>query len=51
MPAGILRFSELLKRKGDVPGAREKLNTAIETFKDCGADGWVKRYQEELAKM
>jgi hypothetical protein len=24
------------------------LNTAIEILKECGADGWVKRYEEEL---
>jgi hypothetical protein len=30
--------------------AREKLSRAIEIFKECGADGWVKRYGEELWK-
>jgi hypothetical protein len=30
--------------------AKEKLSKAIEIFKECGADGWVKRSEEELAK-
>jgi len=44
-------YAELLQRKSDIPGAKEKLNTAIEILKECGADGWVKKYQEELAKI
>ena len=44
-------YAELLKRKGDLSGAKENLNTAMEILKECGADGWVKKYQEELAKM
>jgi hypothetical protein len=31
--------------------AKEKLGRAIEIFKECGADGWVKRSEEELAKI
>ena len=41
----------LLKRKGNLAQAKENLNTAIEILKECGADGWVKRYEEELAKI
>jgi len=44
-------YAELLKRKGDLSRARENLNTAIGILKECGADGWVKRYEEELAKL
>ena len=44
-------YAELLKRKGDLPGAKANLNTAIQILKECGADGWVKRYEEELAKI
>ncbi len=43
--------SKLLKRKGDLPKAREHLTEAIEIFKECGADGWVTKYEEELAKL
>ncbi|MGD8264753.1 MAG: tetratricopeptide repeat protein, partial [Desulfobacterales bacterium] len=42
-------YAELFKRKGDLPKAKEKLNTAIEIFKECGADGWVEKYEKELA--
>ena len=42
---------ELCKRKGDLPKAKEKLSKAIEIFKECGADGWVKRTEESLAAI
>jgi class 3 adenylate cyclase/tetratricopeptide (TPR) repeat protein/predicted amidohydrolase len=45
------QYAELCKRKGDLAMAKEKLSKAIEIFKECGADGWVKKYEEELAKM
>ena len=44
-------YAELLKRKGDLPRAGENLNTTIDILKECGADGWVKEYQEELGGM
>jgi tetratricopeptide (TPR) repeat protein len=42
------QYAELCKRKGDLAMAKEKLNKAIEIFKECGADGWVKRYEEAM---
>jgi class 3 adenylate cyclase/tetratricopeptide (TPR) repeat protein len=45
------QYAELCKRKGDLAMAKEKLSKAIEIFKECGADGWVKRYEEELARI
>ena len=44
-------YADLFKRKGDFPKAKEKLNTAIEIFKECGADGWVEKYEKELAEL
>jgi len=44
-------YAELLERKGDYPKAKKNLNTAIDIFKKCGADGWVKKYEEELAAL
>jgi tetratricopeptide (TPR) repeat protein len=41
-------YSDLFKRKGDLSRARENLIKAIEIFKECGADGWVKKYEMEL---
>ncbi|MFC1896139.1 hypothetical protein ACFL0Q_05705 [Thermodesulfobacteriota bacterium] len=44
-------YSDLSKRKGDLPKAREHLSKAIEIMKECGADGWVTRYEKELARL
>ena len=44
-------YAELFKRKGDKSKAKEHLKKAIEIFKDCGADGWVKKYEKELPKL
>jgi tetratricopeptide (TPR) repeat protein len=44
-------YAELLKRKGDLPGAKEKLSKAIEIYRECGADGWLKKAQQDLAKL
>jgi tetratricopeptide (TPR) repeat protein len=41
-------YVDLFKRKGDLIKARENLLKAIETFKECGADGWVKKCEKEL---
>ena len=42
---------ELLRRKGDLSQAKENLNIAIEIYKECGADGWVEKYEKELAAL
>jgi len=44
-------YAELFKRKNDVSQAKEKLNTAIGIFKECGADGWAEKYEKELAEL
>ncbi|MBM4446792.1 MAG: tetratricopeptide repeat protein, partial [Chloroflexi bacterium] len=44
-------YAELLKRKGDLPGAKDKLSKAIEIYGECGADGWLKKAQEDLAQI
>jgi tetratricopeptide (TPR) repeat protein len=44
-------YAELLKRKGDQTKAKENLNKAIDIFKECGADGWVTKAEEELATL
>ena len=40
--------AEFFKKKGDPARARENLLTAIGIFRECGADGWVERYEKEL---
>ncbi len=44
-------YAELFKRKGDRLKAQETLDKAIEILKECGADGWVDKYEEELATI
>jgi class 3 adenylate cyclase/tetratricopeptide (TPR) repeat protein len=44
-------YAELFIRKGDQSKAKENLNKAIEIFEECGADGWVKKYEKDLAKL
>jgi tetratricopeptide (TPR) repeat protein len=42
-------YAELFKRKGMPPKAKEKLKEARDIFKECGADGWLKKVEGELA--
>jgi len=44
-------YSELFKRKEDIPKIKETLTKAIDVFKECGADGWVEKYEKELASL
>ena len=44
-------YAELLKRKGEPFQAKEQLGKAIDIYKECGADGWVTKAEEELAKL
>jgi predicted ATPase len=44
-------YAELFKRRGDQSKARENLNKAIEIYKECGADGWVKKTEKELSSL
>jgi tetratricopeptide (TPR) repeat protein len=44
-------YTELFKRKGDQQKAKETLSKAIEIFKECGADGWVEKYEKELESL
>jgi tetratricopeptide (TPR) repeat protein len=38
-----LSYADLLTKKGDRQKAVENLGKAIETFKECGSDGWVEK--------
>jgi tetratricopeptide (TPR) repeat protein len=44
-------YAEFFKKKGDSARTRENLLTAIGIFRQCGADGWVTKYEEELARL
>ena len=39
-------YAEFFKRRKDMTRAREHLNKSIRIFKDCGASGWVEKYNE-----
>jgi len=44
-------YADLFKRKGNTLKAQENLGKAIEILKGCGADGWVEKYEKELASL
>ena len=46
-----LSYADLLIKKGDHLKARENLGKAIETFQECGADGWVEKAERKLAEI
>ena len=43
----------LFMPKADQSKAKENLdmNKAIEILKDCGANGWVEKYEKKLAEL
>ncbi len=43
-------YSEVFKKKGDGAKAKEQLDRAMDIYKKCGADGWVKKAEEEMAR-
>jgi hypothetical protein len=46
-----IQYYNILKRNGDRVNAREKLGKAIAVFRECGADGWVEKYEKELSVL
>jgi tetratricopeptide (TPR) repeat protein len=44
-------YTEFFTKKGDSAQAKEKLGKAIELMRSCNADGWVKKYEEEVAAI
>ena len=44
-------YAELFIRMEDLPNARKNLNKAIKIFTECGVDGWVEKYEKELAEL
>jgi len=41
-------YAKLFDREGDQTKAKENLGKAIAVFKECGADGWVEKYEKGL---
>ena len=44
-------YAEWFFKGGDLAKAREHLTRAIGLFGKCGADGWVEKYEKELATL
>ena len=44
-------YAKLFKRKGDIFNAKQQLGKAIDIYKKCGADGWVTKAEEKLARL
>ncbi|MBW2096629.1 MAG: AAA family ATPase [Deltaproteobacteria bacterium] len=44
-------YAELFRRKGNRGKAKKNLNTAIEIYKECGADGWAEKAEKEFAVL
>jgi hypothetical protein len=46
-----MTYAKIYKQKEDLSKVEETLVTAIEIFKECGADGWVDKYEKKIAKL
>ena len=44
-------YAEIFRQEGDRSKAKDNLEKAIEIFKECGADGWVEKYEKEFAEL
>jgi class 3 adenylate cyclase/tetratricopeptide (TPR) repeat protein len=44
-------YAELFKRKKDLSKARESLSQAVKIFEKCGADGWKREVEKEIALL
>ena len=44
-------YAELFLRKNENLEAKKYLNQAIGIFKECGADGWVDKYEKEMGEL
>jgi tetratricopeptide (TPR) repeat protein len=51
LAAGHVLLSRLHNIQANFGQARAQLGTAIEIMQQCGADGWVERYQKTLSEM
>jgi class 3 adenylate cyclase/tetratricopeptide (TPR) repeat protein len=44
-------YANLFKHQRELSKAEKNLSKAIEIFKECGADGWVEKYEKELTEL
>lgn len=44
-------YADLFKRQGERSKVQENLGKAVEILRECGADGWVEKYEKELESL
>jgi tetratricopeptide (TPR) repeat protein len=44
-------YADFFRKKGDIPKAKEQFTKSIDLFRECGADGWVEKYEKELVRI
>jgi class 3 adenylate cyclase/tetratricopeptide (TPR) repeat protein len=47
----LASFSNVFRKRGDILNAKEMLGKAIKILQECGADGWVEKYEKELSVL
>jgi len=47
----LISYSRLFEKQNNLTQARKQMNKAIDIMKECGADGWVERYEKELGEL
>jgi predicted ATPase len=45
------QYADLFIKKGNLSKAKENLSQSIELFKECDADGWVEKYEKQMAEL
>lgn len=48
---GYALYAKFFKKKNDPAQAKEKMSKAIDLMRNIAADGWVKKYEAELAGL
>ena len=44
-------YGKYFKRQGNRTKAQEQFGKAVEVLRECGADGWMEKYEKELAAL
>jgi len=44
-------YADLFRLMSNNRNASKNLNKAIELFRECGADGWVKKSEDKLSQL
>jgi hypothetical protein len=44
-------YGDFFKRQGDRIKAQNEIGKAVKILRECGADGWVEKYEKELSEL